>query len=466
MKWQDLLSQNRLWEEFRKDKIWLQNPLRNAYEKDYDRIIFSTYFKRLQNKTQVFPFPENTIIHNRLTHSIETSVVWRSLWKYVWFKVLEKEKELSKNISLHDFWEIVSASCLFHDIWNPPFWHSGENSISDFFISSKTWTEFISKLQNEKEINDFYLFEWNAQWLRILCDREKILPLTLAVIWTFCKYPREVCETLDLEKEIKKRWISKKKNWIFQSEIKTFEKVAKDLWMIKDENENVISYFRHPLSYLVEASDDICYMLMDLEDAVRLKILKIEEVKEMLYPIIKYFYEDKKQEKFIQYFEEKFSIIPHKNEQMAYLRAKVVWILIELIWNAFIENYEKIMNWELKTDLFKCLPNWYGEAIKNIKSESFSKIYSYKPVMEIEAAWHEIIWWLLECFIWTILYDTYKFRQYLELLPDEIKNIVVNSNETYYSKWRAILDYISWMTDNYALSLYKKLKWIELPRIY
>lgn len=463
MKWKDLLSQNRVWEEIRNEKIGETDPLRNSYEKDYDRIIFSTYFKRLQNKTQVFPFPENTIIHNRLTHSIETSVVWRSLWKYVWSKVLEREN--IENISLYDFWEIVSTACLFHDIWNPPFWHSWENSISDFFEWSKTWQDFISKLDNEKQINDFYKFEWNAQWLRIIFDNDKVLPLTHAVIWSFCKYPREICETLELEREIKKLWISKKKNWIFQSEIALFNNIAHDLWLIRDEAEKIISYFRHPLSYLVEASDDICYRLMDLEDAVRLWILKIDEVKEMMMPIIKHFYKIKWEEKWLINFEEKFKNIKTANSKIEYLRSKVMWILIEEIWNAFMRQYDDIMNWTLYNDLFYYLDERYKKALDFIKSETTKKVFSFHPIMEIEAAWYEIIWWLLECFIGSILYETNRYKQYFELLPNDIKHDILN-DDNFYNKWRIIIDYISGMTDNFALNLYKKIKWIELPKIY
>lgn len=462
MKWNDLLSQNRFLEQ-NETKIFPPDPIRNAYEKDYDRVIFSTYFKRLQNKTQVFPFPENTIIHNRLTHSIEVAVVWRSLGKYVWQKILEIDTTISPHISLYDFWEIVSTACLFHDIWNPPFGHSWESSISDFFKNNEIWQDFIKKLDNQKQIIDFYNFEGNAEWLRIILDFEKVLPLTNAVVWTFLKYPREVCDDENLEKSIRKTWISKKKNWIFQSELEIFKNIAGDLGLIKDENEKIVSYFRHPLAYLVEASDDICYRLMDLEDAVRLEILKIEEVKNMLIPIIKKFYFDNWKE--IKDFEEKFKNIKNDTSKMEYLRAKTVWILVELLWNAFFQNYEKIMNWNLNVDLFKCLDEEYIKALDFIKKETVSRVFSFRPVLEIEAAWYKIIWWLLEFFIWAIIYDSNKYRQYFDLLPIEFKNSILETDD-FYIKWRIILDYISGMTDNYALNLYKKLNGIELPRIY
>jgi dGTPase len=273
MNWQHLLSSKRINQKSDTGSA----ASRSAFEQDYDRIIFSHPFRRLQDKTQVHPLPEEDFVHTRLTHSLEVSSVGRSLGKRVGEVIIQRHPELQQQFSLFDFGAIVAAASLAHDLGNPPFGHAGEDAISDFFKEhayGKTWASAVKPAEWE----DLIRFEGNAQGFRILNNEQYGLKLTFATLGAFTKYP---CPALFPERDKKKK--SQKKFGFFQSEAEEFEAIAQELGLIRDRG---FSYSRHPLAFLVEAADDICYSIIDLEDGCRLRLLSFDETVDLLSGIL------------------------------------------------------------------------------------------------------------------------------------------------------------------------------------
>ncbi|HWA33655.1 MAG TPA: dNTP triphosphohydrolase, partial [Cyclobacteriaceae bacterium] len=266
MIWKTLLSANRPGQ-----KNISSEPSRSAFEQDYDRIIFSHPFRRLQDKTQVHPLPEHDFVHTRLTHSLEVSSVGRSLGKRVGEVILQRHHELEKELSLFDFGAIVAAASLAHDLGNPPFGHAGEDALSDFFVNDPSLKANVS----EAEWSDLTKFEGNAQGFRILNQQEYGLKLTCATLGAFTKYP---CPSLFPERNKSKK--SQKKFGFFQSEQAIFSELASQLELMRAGS----GWVRHPLAFLVEAADDICYSIIDLEDGCRLGLVSFEDTVELLAP--------------------------------------------------------------------------------------------------------------------------------------------------------------------------------------
>ena len=317
-----LLSGKRYgWEEFHQER----HENRSEFQRDYDRLVFSAPFRRLQNKTQVFPLPGSIFVHNRLTHSLEVSCVGRSLGNDVAKGILAKEPDLQQSF-LPEIGSIVSAACLAHDLGNPPFGHSGERAISTFFSEGKGL--ILKGELTEAQWEDFTHFEGNANAFRLLTHqfegrRPGGFVLTYSALASIVKYP--FSSTLAGKKS---------KFGFFISEEGSFRRIAEELGMIK-LNEHPLRYARHPLVYLVEAADDICYQMMDIEDAHKLKILTTDETKSLL---LSYFDDDRK-----AHMEQTLKIVSDVNEQIAYLRSSVIGLLIRECTQAFLDNEKQIL---------------------------------------------------------------------------------------------------------------------------
>jgi dGTPase len=427
--------------------------VRSAFEQDLDRIIFSHPFRRLQDKTQVFPLPEHDFVHTRLTHSLEVSSVGRSLGKKAGEVIVNRYQELQKkNFSQFDFGAIVAAASLTHDLGNPPFGHSGEDAISDFFKNNPKG-QFFKPLVTEKEWADFTNFEGNAQGFRILNKKNyQGLKLTYATLAAFSKYPREsMIENPDKTRK------SHKKYGFFQAEKESFKTVAEATGLLNlQPNENYL-WCRHPLAFLVEAADDICYNIIDLEDGCRLGLVGFNETKDLLGAILGDLYKP-----------EKLNKISSRNEKIGLLRAMAINILVEQSTKVFIDHEIEILEGRFDkalTDIIQVSP-----ILHEIQKLSIKNIYRARAVMEREAAGFEVVGGLLEAFT-TAAYAYFtqgkdcskKYISLVRLLPEDIHALMENKETTTYEIILSIIDYISGMTDSFAISLYRKIKGISLP---
>jgi dGTPase len=448
MNWQPLLSTTRT-----KKKSGQGNQpspeesfrTRSAFEQDYDRIIFSHPFRRLQDKTQVHPLPEQDFVHTRLTHSLEVSSVGRSLGKRVGEVIIQRHPHLASNFSLFDFGAIVAAASLAHDLGNPPFGHAGEDAISDFFKEHTFGQSFREKVSTA-EWEDLIKFEGNAQGFRILSKEEYGLKLTFATLGAFTKYP---CPAFFPERDKKKR--SQKKFGFFQSEASHFQEVANELELMQDTGKN---WSRHPLAFLVEAADDICYSIIDLEDGCRLGLLTFDETVDLLSGILR----DKLDRN-------KLKSSGGLNEKLGTLRAMAIGELIDASTEIFLAHESQILSGNFDqslTDL--CV---FKDALRQITDVSIRKIYRARHVVEIEASGHQILPGLLEEFCKTGDHllaggSSRKYDNLVLLLPEEVTNSIRKKPENTYHMLRHIVDFVSGLTDKHALSLYRKLKGISL----
>lgn len=435
---------------------------RSDYERDYDRIIFSSAFRRLQNKTQVFPLPEHVFVHNRLTHSLEVASVGRSLGE-ITGKFISELPEVKKDKKAVDFYQnhlksVVAAACLAHDLGNPAFGHSGEEAISKYFIEKGKNDKSFIKRFSKAEWADLVKFEGNANALRILSKQFKgRMPggyqLTYPTLASILKYP---CAS---EKSNKKK-LHLKKYGYFQSDKKLFKHICKELNMIPD-TENKGAFLRHPFVFLVEAADDICYNIIDFEDAHRLGILSTNEVVEAFTELIN-LNPNEDHEK----LRSRLKVLESdKNEQIAYLRAKSISTLVQMVSEVFKENVDQIIKGQFNSSLYKGIKS-AKKILNEIEKISIDRIYNYKSVIKIEMAGFRIMSGLIEDFTEAALTPENErlnhHEKILMLIPQQYH---FDESDSDYEKVMCILDFISGMTDIYALELYKNLRGIEIPHI-
>lgn len=441
MNWNQLLSNKR----FGMENLHIKNhDDRTEFQRDYDRLIFSAPFRRLQNKTQVFPLPGSVFVHNRLTHSLEVACVGRSLGNGVSKKLKEKyEQGLSPFID--EIGSIVSAACLAHDLGNPPFGHSGEKAIATYF-SEGEGAYLKDEINNDLLWKDIITFEGNANAFRLLTHqfngrRDGGFVLTYSTLASIAKYPYTSNHAPE----------KKQKFGFFQSEKEDFARIAKELGMVKlDENK----YARHPLVFLVEAADDICYEIMDIEDAHKLKILTTDETQKLLMGFIP--------EERIARTEETLEMVSDVNEQIAYLRSSVIGLLIDACVDAFVENEDAILKGEFNSSLIKNISPKLKDAYSTCEKVSFKRIYRSKDVVDIEIAGYNIIYTLINKLTDAVLNKDKAYSQMLLLrIPEQYET----KSETTYEKIQAVLDFISGMTDIYALDLYRKINGMSLPTL-
>lgn len=426
---------------------------RTDFQRDFDRIIFSSAFRRLQNKTQVFPLPGSVFVHNRLTHSLEVSSVGRSLGsitgEFIFNSFQNDLTEDSKNFYLHNLGNVIAAACLCHDVGNPAFGHSGEDAIASYF--EKNEKELKPKF-SEKEWADLVNFEGNANAIRVLTHQQQGkdeggIQLTFTTLASIAKYP---CEAIAKEKVI----IHRKKFGFFQNEKETFLKIAKGTNLIP-ENEEPYIFKRHPFVWLVEAADDICYNIIDMEDAHRLGIVSTSDCENLFFELIKSEAQDTKRVK------HKLASISNDNERISYLRAKVINALI----NKSIEIYQQYFTAILEGNLDKALLDIYkleNKTLQDIESFSIEKIYNHKAVVEIENAGYNVMYELLDHFIPSILKSEDKIKSYDEKALKLIPKQFFYKEGADYQKVLGVIDFVSGMTDNYATDLYRKIKGIDI----
>ena len=443
MNWSELLSDQR---GQRSSKV-PDHGTRSAFEQDYDRVIFSHPFRRLQDKTQVHPLPEDDFVHTRLTHSLEVSSVGRSLGKKVGKVILERNSELTKSFDLHDFGGIVAAASLTHDIGNPPFGHSGEDAISDFFRSG-TGLDY-KLLVSDEEWADLTNFEGNAQGFRILNkSRYQGLRLTHATLAAFSKYPRQ---SIIKHQDPKRR--SQKKYGFFQSERNIFHSLATDLGLVQFED---YSWARHPLAFLVEAADDICYNLIDLEDGCRLGLVTYDEALDLFAKVLRN-----------KFKPDKLKQIDSKNERISTLRAIAIGILADECTGLFLANEAEILRGKFDSALTDLIPS--NKVLSEVVELSVNKIYRSQQVLETEIAGFEVLPGLMEIFS-TAVMNKYmnnsassKDKTALRLLPSEIRNELEQSPVNAYNLLMHVVDFVSGLTDRHAISLFRKIRGISLP---
>jgi dGTPase len=423
-----------------------EQETRSTFQRDYDRIIFSSPFRRLQNKTQVFPLPGSVFVHNRLTHSLEVASVGRSLGNNIIPFLKGKVDESQWNL-IEQIPTILSTACLAHDLGNPPFGHSGEDAIRMYFVDNE---QRYRKLLSEEQWLDLTRFEGNANALRLLTmdmkgKRTGGFRLSYPTLSTIVKYPWE--STLE----------GKKKFGFFQAEKELYTCIANELGLLRTI-ENPLSFARHPLVYLVEAADDICYQIMDIDDAHKLSILSTSEVIEMFMA----FFSSEADLNWKQKIEQTLAEVDDENEKIAFLRAMVIGKLTIACTSSFEKSYNKIMLGESVPALINQVDNPCATALERIRSISIQKVYNHQTVVEIELAGYKILSVLLSKICPAMLNpnDSYS-KKVLRLVPQQY----IVDEQLPYKRLMSAVDFISGMTDVYALEMYRTLEGISIPGI-
>lgn len=441
MNWEQLLSLKRQGDKGKRLRIE-QDDTRLGFEVDYDRIIFSAAFRSLQDKTQVIPMSKTDFVHTRLTHSLEVSVVGRSIGRLVGKKIIEKYPHLKEihGYQANDFGAIVAAASLAHDIGNPPFGHSGEKAIGEYFSIGKG-QKYKDQL-TDKQWQDLIDFEGNANGFSVLTSSrpgiEGSIRLTYAVLGAFMKYPKE-----SLPKKPTSN-IADKKYGFFQSDKEFFKEVADELGLIPNKSGNDIGFERHPLAYLVEAADDICYTIIDFEDGINLGLVSEDYALEYLIKLVKDTIDTAK-----------YQTLTTKEDRISYLRALAIGNLINDAVRVFVENEEAILKGEFPyalTDKSK-----YKAQIDDIIKLSVKNIYQSREVIEKELSGYQIINNLLDKFI-TAYNNNYegKATNYDKLLLKILPEKHHLEKETLYERLLHICHFISMLTDGKAV-LYNQI---------
>lgn len=455
MKWNTLFSERRLGDD-RKSKI--AKSERSNFEKDYDRVVFSSAFRRLQDKTQVIPLPESDFVHTRLTHSLEVSCVGRSLGKIAGEYIIKKYK-LGNLISVADFGAIVATACLSHDIGNPPFGHSGESAISNYFRNGEG-KKYESLINDNDKWSDLINFEGNANGFKILTNSRKSvgggIKLTYAALASFVKYPTKSYKTEEEKNKFKGK-VSFKKYGYFQSDKDIFEDIFREL-----EINRITDYYyeRHPITFLVEASDDICYRIMDFEDGIRIGLVPFSVGEKMLKSIANKNYDSAK-----------YKDIKDWREKIGYLRAKAISRLINECADIFIGHEKEILAGKFDKPLLDEIDS--KKSIYKIEEISIKQVYKSRNVVQIETAGFKVVNGLLDLFIEAVndLHEIKDMRKLsklkplsanlIELLPEQF---ISGRENDLYERILQVCGFVAGMTDSYAVMLYKRLQGIELPK--
>lgn len=478
--WKNFLSCSRLndiKDEVKKEEC-AEDP-RNPFQRDCDRITYSYPFRRLQDKTQVIPLPVIDFVHTRLTHTLEVTTVGRSLGKLLENYLVKKE--VLKIDECGSIPAILAAACLAHDIGNPPFGHSGEDSISEYFrmgigldhifqdyggkyINSGSVYKILD-VKSESKVRDLQNFEGNAMGFRLLTKYEdRGLNLTCATLATFTKYPRQ--SFIEGEEDKEMRWhtdrVSQKKYGFFQTEAEEFKIVAKEVGLkqLKDTTTGNLTWARHPLAFLMEAADDICYRIIDLEDGFRIGKIPFAEAECPLLILA-----SKDQRFDLEYYKK----IPEGKEKQkfGYLRSVAINVLIQNTFEVFLNNYHEILSFEFDKDLIKSgTDKEVIAALDSIKAIVKKYIYKWHDVLTVEAAGFEILGGLLSefieasniCLACPAEERSKKASKIFDLLAEEYQH---TDNEELYERYLKIACYVSGMTDSFAISLFQKIKGIR-----
>lgn len=460
MNWEQLYSYRRSGEPAGKAR----NPdmLRTSFMRDYDRLIFSSAFRRLQNKTQVFPLPGAVFVHNRLTHSLEVASVGRSLGRAVGEAIAAART--NANIAFQDFYRhelqsVIAAACLAHDIGNPPFGHSGEDAIREFFENLHGRdADILHQELSPNQWRDFTHFEGNANAFRVLTHAfNEPEPggyrLTYTTLAAIVKYPCSSLQGFDK----KNGGISTKKSGFFDSERSTFESLAGELGILAKGTD---IWARHPFVWLTEAADDICYRVIDLEDAHRLRIVSLHTFLDLFLP----FFDSGTGYQHTDSIRNRLNRIADDNQKVQFVRASWIGLMVQQLTQAFMAQEAEILEGRLQQSLLDCLPDADKARMQRIQEFSVEAIYNHRSVLEIEVAGFNIIGALLEAFIKAALTpQTSRAEKLLLLLPQQHR--IRPDSDSVYERVQKVVDFIAGMTDLYAIDLYRKITGISVPEI-
>ncbi|MEC3964130.1 dGTP triphosphohydrolase [Flagellimonas halotolerans] len=447
MNWEQLLSLKRQGDtgkRLRKE----QNETRLGFEVDYDRIIFSSAFRSLQDKTQVFPMPiavgsQKDFVHTRLTHSLEVSVVGRSLGRIAGQQILTKYPFLSEVHGHHfnDFGAIVAAAALAHDIGNPPFGHSGEKAIGNYFKQGKG--KQYKDILTAAEYQDLIDFEGNANGFKLLTESREGVPgglrLSYATLGAFIKYPKA-----SLPKKPSKSIVDKKFGF-FQSEKSFFNELVEEIGLLPNPNHPETGFLRHPLTYLVEAADDICYTIIDFEDGINLGLIPEEYALEYLINLVKDNINTKK-----------YNAMTTSSDRLSYLRALAISTLIGDAVDVFVKNEDKILDGVFDVSLLD--KGKYKAQVADIIKLSVEKIYQSTEVVDKELAGYRIISDLLDMYTTALINvkegeDTNYDRLLIKSLPKNYQN----SDTTIYKILLNTSCFVASLSDSAAVHIHDKL---------
>lgn len=450
--WIQLLSRRRLSNSGEFQDAY-DESVRSAFEVDWDRILFCNALRRMHDKTQVFPLPEDDIVHSRLTHSLEVASVGRSLGKTVGERIVERHG-ISDYCSFHDFGDVVAAACLAHDIGNPPFGHAGEDAIARFFKQHPAGRDVVFQLSG-RQASDFTDFEGNAQGFRVLArlqlEVDGGLRLSAATLGAFCKYPRES------GKDLKHDRIDRKKHGFVQADAELFERLAQELGLHPQAGcGNAKVWARHPLAFLVEAADDICYSILDIEDGVRLGHVEQKSAEELLIAVAR---------QSGRFKEDRLNRSTDKRARLGYLRAMAIGQFIQQCASVFLDNETAILEGRFDDALTGVIGA--KEELGQLKELARHTCYNAPGVLEIELAGYEALAGLLGHFVpamaaedaddkkldkrGLIARDLFLQRVKLDRIPD------------IYHRILRVTDYVSGMTDRYALSMFRRIQGIAVP---
>lgn len=418
----------------------IKDTIRSEFDKDFDRIIFSHAFRRLQDKTQVVPLAREDFVHNRLTHSLETAVVGRTLGRRA-AGILRKysPQHLLFEVSPQDVGTLVSAACLAHDIGNPPFGHAGELAIGSAFAEIFQRKGFESLSEADKA--DFIFFEGNAQGFRILASEN--MRLTAALLAVFMKYPRP--SVVLGHGPVGK---AGKKFGYFQTEAPLALQALELCGLLETGIPR-----RHPLTWLVEAADDICYLIIDLEDAARMGRLNFEQYLDLLAPVCG---KSLKPEKLMRE--------PDTNERLGILRALAINELTEAVINVFENCIEDILAGSLESGLTDLCH--LGQELRAISTYSRQYIYNASDVAEVQAVGFEVLPGLLKTFVPAVENyvngrATAREHNLILVLPPSLRTKLQNADNV-KQRLHLVTDWIAGLTDRGAVNLYRRLKGISL----
>ena len=444
MNWQQLITNKRLGQEHKHIE---RHDDRTEFKRDYDRLIFSAPFRRLQNKTQVFPLPGSIFVHNRLTHSLEVASVGMSLGNDVAQRIISERCPELRGSQLEQIGQIVSTACLAHDLGNPPFGHSGEKAIQTFFTEGPG--KELQQLVSPAFWDDITHFEGNANAFRLLTHQFKGrraggFVMTYSTLASIVKYPHASSAAG-----------KKGKFGFFQSEQEYYQRIASELGIIRlSADGEPLRYARHPLVYLVEAADDICYEIMDLEDAHKLKILSYQETEHLL---LDFFEEDIRQKILKRITEEG---LEDPNEKVVYMRACVIGKLENECVNAFIDHEQEILGGTFTGSLIDHISERQREAYRRCAAVSVQRIYRSRPVLDVELSGYKIMATLMQQMIEAVMHPP---RYYSQQLIDRVSSQYDIGAPDLETRLMAVIDYIAGMTDVYALDVYQKINGISLP---
>ena len=446
MDWKRLISNKRLGQEQRHTE---RHDDRSEFKRDYDRLIFSAPFRRLQNKTQVFPLPGSIFVHNRLTHSLEVASVGMSLGNDVAQRIVSERRPELRGTLFEEIGQIVSTACLAHDLGNPPFGHSGEKAIQTFFTEGPG--NALQQQVSPAFWDDITHFEGNANAFRLLTHQFKGrrpggFVMTYSTIASIVKYPYASSAA------------SKKgKFGFFRSEQSTYQRIASEMGiMCLSKPGEPLRYVRHPLVYLVEAADDICYEIMDLEDAFKLKILSFEETTTLMLD----FFDETEQNRIRSRISDEQ--LTDVNEKVQYLRACVIGKLENECVKTFLEHEDEILEGTFQGSLIQNISERQRDAYVACTKVSVERIYKSRPVLDVELSGYRIMATLMELMVEAIEHPE---RYYSQQLIGRVSSQYDISSDDLETRLMAVVDYISGMTDVYALDVYQKICGISLPII-